>query len=284
MVVDNGSSDDTRRVLEEWQDGLRRKALRLEGNRGFAAACNAGARSTDSDFIVFLNNDTFVLPGWLPGLLEPFSQAEVAVTGSRLLYPNGRIQHAGVGFDDLAPRHAFVGVAAEHPLVMTQRDWQAVTGASMAVRREVFERLDGFDESYRNSFEDVDFCLRVIASGGRVVYCPGSVAYHFESMTEGRIGESDEANYALFMQRWRGRYRPDLPEIMREAERDFDLSDRQQEITSEWKRRERLAQLEAEVEPMRRQLSYRSVRAALWARNSFRRIFPRRRPPEARRK
>jgi hypothetical protein len=158
-----------------------------------------------------LNNDVFVLHGWLSNLLVPFNESRVAATGSRLLYPSGHIQHAGVAFSESEPCHIFGGLPGNLPAALEQRDYQAVTGASMAVRADVFRRLGGFCTDYENSYEDVDLCLRIRGEGGRIVYVPDSVAYHFESMTEGRLDESDKRNRKLFKQRWDGRYEVDLP-------------------------------------------------------------------------
>src|SRR5205807_1738966 len=73
LVVDNGSSDATPALLGEWADGeRRRRALRFDENLGFGPACNAGAGAAGGELLVFLNNDTFVLPGWLEALLRPF--------------------------------------------------------------------------------------------------------------------------------------------------------------------------------------------------------------------
>ena len=296
IVVDNGSTDETPAMLIEWcaEDGYRHRVLRAEANLGFGKGSNMGASESSSEFILFLNNDTFVLRGWLTALLRPFCDPTVKVTGSRLLYPNGRIQHAGVAFNHLGPHHIFVGLPGDSPLVLEERDYQVVTGASQAIRREEFDRLGGFDASYENSFEDVDLCLKVRRDGGRVVYVPDSVAYHWESMTEGRVGPQDMRNYHLFMDRWRGRFEEDLPGLIAAAEAaGHDLSDRvpaRREVINRQKETEEKAavldrlrsehpHLEAELielEGLRRMSRMRAVRAGLLTRRIFRAIFPRR--------
>lgn len=277
IVVDNGSTDETPQLLEAWADADRgRRRLRYEEVLGFARACNAGAAATEREFVVFLNNDTFVLEGWLTRLLAPFDEeAQVQVTGSRLLYPSGHIQHAGLAFNKDGPHHVFVGVPGDTPFVLRRREYQAVTGAALAIRRGEFERQGGFDEAFQNSFEDVDLCLKVVRDGGRVVYVPDSVAHHFESMTEGRLGPTDMRNYDLFMERWRGRYRCDIDDLHRQAVREgVDLDQRIPSRREVVDREERLAKADAELKELRRIRNLRSVRAALWARNTFRRFFP----------
>lgn len=280
LVVDNGSTDDTPRLLEEWAaEGDGRRFVTPGENRRFAGGCNLGAKEADGEVLVFLNNDTFVLRQWLPALIRPLGQNRIKITGSRLLYPNGRIQHAGIAFNNLGPHHVYVGLHSDIPPVLRQRDYQVVTGASMAIGRETFSHYGGFDETYQNSFEDVDLCLRVKADGDRVVYIPDSVAYHWESMTEGRIGPQDKRNYSLFMERWAERFEQDIEGILQEAQAEgTDLTDRipSRREAIDWQ--EGIQERQEELERMRRLLRMRSVRMALGFRNIYRRIVPLREP------
>lgn len=288
IVVDNGSSDDTPDLLARWVvGGPRRRFLRHEQNVGFARGCNSGAEVALGEYLVFLNNDTFVLDGWLRNLLAPFEDPSIKVAGSRLLYPSGHLQHGGVAFNEIGPFHVFMGLPGDLPVVMQQRDYQVVTGASLAVRASEFRRLHGFDAAYCNSFEDVDFCLRVREKEGRVIYVPDSVAYHFESMTEGRLDENDTRNYKLFMSRWRDRYDLDLERIEREAiaagvdlkrdriETRRERVDRERRVQAELEQlRTEREQVGVELERLRAVSRMRSVRATLWVRRVFRRVVP----------
>jgi GT2 family glycosyltransferase len=228
IVVDNGSVDETPEVLSRWADGGPGRTMLAPGfNMGFARGCNYGAAHARGGHLIFLNNDTFVLPDWLPELLRPLEEARAEVAGSLLLYPNGRVQHAGIAFDEHGPHHVFAGLLPDVPPVRTEREWQAVTGASLAIDRQRFLKLNGFDEEFVNSFEDVDLCLRIKENGGRILYVPTSVAYHFEGMTEGRQGPQDRRNYDRFIERWRGRFAPDLrPALAEAAAIGVDLDDR----------------------------------------------------------
>jgi glycosyltransferase involved in cell wall biosynthesis len=210
IVVDNGSTDGTEEYLRSLQGRVR--SLRSEQNLGFAKACNQGATSSASEFLVFLNNDTLPHEGWLNALLEVIrSDSSIAVVGSKLLYPNGTIQHAGVAFVDLparvVPVHIYAG-ERDGTYTSRQRDFQAVTAACMLVRRNIFVGLGGFDEAFLNSFEDIDFCLRVRERGYRVVFAPRSVLTHYESKTPGRFSH-DRENARLLDERWAAHVVPD---------------------------------------------------------------------------
>jgi O-antigen biosynthesis protein len=288
IVVDNGSEDDTPALLAEWRDDDRRRVLRWDQNRGFGPACNWGAAEARGEVVIFLNNDTFVLRDWMTALLRAFEDDAVKVAGSRLLYPNGRVQHAGVAFNDLGPHHIYVGLPGDSPLVLEPRDYQVVTGAALAVRRVEFERLGRFDDAFLNSFEDVDLCLKVRRGGGRVRYVPDSVAYHWESMTEGRVGPTDMKNYELFVERWKGHWENDIDGLLAAAqEAGYDLTDRvpsRREVMDRQKRLEKYADRVDELDRREREVDariqhitgMRTVRAALWLRNTFRRVVPRR--------
>lgn len=256
VVVDNGSSDSTPEFVEDWaQGGPRRKYVRSTENLGFARGCNLGARESSGKFLVFLNNDTFVLPDWLPRLLEPFSDPSVWITGSRLLYPNGRVQHAGVVFIDDGPGHVFAGLPGDSPLVLQRREYQAVTAASLAIRREAFDLVGGFDTRYRNSYEDSDLCLKVRAAGGRIIYQPDSVAYHWESMSKGRLSANDLRNRELFLERWQGRFESDYDRIMGQAAADgYDLSDRLPSRREQHDQQVRLENSAAEIAELTRRV------------------------------
>ncbi|MFV1991084.1 MAG: glycosyltransferase, partial [Acidimicrobiales bacterium] len=93
ILVDNASSDETQLFCGSLQDVT---ALRNEQNLGFSVACNQGAAAATGEIVVFLNNDTEVHPGWLQAILVAFEDDEVGITGSKLLFPDGRVQHAGV--------------------------------------------------------------------------------------------------------------------------------------------------------------------------------------------
>jgi GT2 family glycosyltransferase len=206
ILVDNASSDGTAAFLATLGGDV--QVIRNAENLGFAAACNQGARAARGRHLVFLNNDTVPLPGWLtPLVAELDADPTVAVVGSKLLFADGTLQHAGVVFSRELPLpyHPFYRAPATLPAANHRRELQCVTGACMAVRRSVFEAIGGFDEGYRNGYEDVDFCLQVRERGGRVIYQPQSTLYHLESQTPGRKTH-DRANGLRLMERWSARW------------------------------------------------------------------------------
>jgi len=207
IVVDDASTDDTAAVLATRPV----RVVSHAANTGFAVACNDGAAAASGRYVVFLNNDTVPRAGWLAALVaEADAHPAAAVVGARLLYPDGTVQHAGLVIgEDRNPHHAYAGFPGEHPAVLRSRAFQAVTGACLLVRRDVFTAAGGFDPAFRNGHEDVDLCLRLGEAGHGVRYCAESVVVHLESATRGRGGAEAAANGRLYRERWAAKVRPD---------------------------------------------------------------------------
>lgn len=210
IIVDNGSTDATAAAKSVPDVGV--KVVRNDTNRGFAVACNQGAEAANGETLVFVNNDVIVKPGWLAPLLDGLRRPRVGVVGSKLLFPDGTIQHAGVillhdpdGQGYLDGNHLLYRQIAEHPMANRSRELRAVTAALMAVRRELFADLGGFDEGYLNGNEDVDFCLRAGEAGWRVLYEARSVAVHHESASGPERFKATTANRARLTMRWANR-------------------------------------------------------------------------------
>jgi len=202
IVVDNHSTDGTPEFLASLDGDVR--IITNDENMGFAKACNQGAAVATGEYLVFLNNDTIPLKGWLSALVDEVqAHPDVTVVGSKLLYEGGTVQHAGVAIDrhNLTPYHIYNGFAGDHPAVNKRRELNAVTGACLLIRRSVFAEIGGFDEGFINGFEDVDLCLKVRDKRGRIVYQPHSVLYHLESQTPGRK-QHDLSNANRLHQRW----------------------------------------------------------------------------------
>ena len=157
----------------------------------YSAINNEAARRCDSPLLLFLNDDTSVIAsGWLTAMVEMAVRPEVGAVGARLLYPDGRIQHAGVVmgiFENCG--HAFKSLAGEmqhyfdFPDVI--RNVSAVTGACLMTRAEVFQKAGRFDETnFAVAFNDIDLCLKIREMGYRVIYTPHALLYHHEAFSK----------------------------------------------------------------------------------------------------
>lgn len=205
LVVDNRSREpEALRYLEEV--GRRHRVLRYEPDFNWSAINNVAAGQARGSLLLFMNNDMEVINGdWLEALVEHAQRPEVGAVGARLLYPDGRFQHAGVvtGLGGVAG-HAFKYFPGDDRayfhLPQVVRDTSAVTGACMMVRREEFERVGRFDERLRVAFNDVDFCLRLRAAGKLIVYTPYATLCHFESASRGPSHPPEDE--ALMRRRW----------------------------------------------------------------------------------
>jgi GT2 family glycosyltransferase len=186
ITVDNGSTDATR---------LHDASVRNPRNRGYAVACNQGARRAAGDVLGFLNNDTIPHPEWL----DPFRQVE-GIAGPKLVYPDGTIQSAGVGVDFTRPPGQEAWNRREEH---AGGDVQAVTGACLVVSRTCWNHLGGFDEEFWNGYEDVDLCLRAAQAGFPVTYHPDSVVTHLESQSDAAERfRCAEQNIVRLRERW----------------------------------------------------------------------------------
>jgi GT2 family glycosyltransferase len=210
LLVDNGSWEpETKAVLRHLAGDAKCRLLSYPGAFNWSAINNQAVRQSRGDLLLFLNNDIESFErGWLAAMVEHAARAEIGAVGARLLYPNGMVQHAGVmlhpeGF----ARHPFRFLPGEAPgyfgMAKLIRNCTAVTGACMMVRRGVFEELGGFDESLPVDFNDVDFCLRALERGYRIVYTPYAALTHHESLTRGLSCEPSHAD--AMRRRWAGR-------------------------------------------------------------------------------
>lgn len=173
-------------------------------NLGFAKSCNIGADNASGNYLVFLNNDTIALEGWLDNLIMAIrSQRSVGIVGSKLLYEDHTIQHAGVAFDeDNMPFHIYSGLPASFRGANKLREYQAVTGACFIIEKDLFYNMLMFDEKFLNGFEDIDLCLRLRQANYKILYCPDSCLYHLESKTKTLNSPTHRQNQDLFSAKW----------------------------------------------------------------------------------
>ena len=154
IVIDNASTDGTAAWFEALGHDAPRNRVRYERNTtnlGFAKANNAGARLSESPYLLFLNNDTIVTPGWLSEMVRiARSDRSVGIVGIKQLFPyTNTIYHTGIVFAPGGkPEHLYPHLDASLPKVNKQREYQAVTGACLLIERALFDDCGGFDEEY----------------------------------------------------------------------------------------------------------------------------------------
>lgn len=215
IVVDNGSTDGSGDCLAKL--GSKVTVIANKKNLGFAKACNQGAKVAKGEYLLFLNNDTVVTNRWLDILVEELdSNKAVGIVGPKLLYTDGTVQHAGVVFDkNRWPHHIYRKEGGAALYVNKKREFQCLTAACLLIRKDIFNDVGGFDESYINGLEDADLCFKIRELGFGILYCPESTVYHHESITEGRA-EHDNHNYELLISRWSHKIKVDYQDYMKE--------------------------------------------------------------------
>jgi glycosyltransferase involved in cell wall biosynthesis len=194
LVIDNGSVEpETFEVFQQWQmkEGDRFRALPLNIPFNYSTLNNYGVQQSNSEYLLFLNNDIEVLtPDWIEAMVEQAQRPSIGAVGALLLYPDGTIQHAGVvaGIGGVAG-HSHRYCPSEIPgyinQIQTITNYAAVTAACLMCRREVFMAVSGFEEDLAVAFNDVDFCFKILQKGYRNIYLPHVKLYHFESKSRG---------------------------------------------------------------------------------------------------
>jgi GT2 family glycosyltransferase len=192
LIVDNRSEEAaTHAYFDEIATDPRVRVLHYDEPFNFSLINNWAASRAAGDVLLFLNNDTEVIdPDWLRHLVANACRAEVGAVGAKLIYPSGRVQHAGVilGLGGVAG-HFHLGCQRHDPgyfsRAVLQQNLSAVTAACVAMRRTVFEEAGGFNGDLRVAFNDVDLCLRLRQSGYLIVWTPLAELYHHESASRG---------------------------------------------------------------------------------------------------
>ena len=205
VCIENIAPEDS-----DWREWLYRNAdwvVSTEEPFNWSRFNNLAAVQATGDYLLFLNDDTEIIDtDWLDVLLEQAQRPEVGVVGPQLLYPDRRVQHAGMFLAAMGQgRHAFRYAREDDPgyfgLALTQRNVAAVTGACLMTRRETFDALGGFDEAHGVINNDLDYCLRAWQRGLVNIYTPHTRLIHHEAVS--RAGLSDDYDPALFDSKWR---------------------------------------------------------------------------------
>jgi GT2 family glycosyltransferase/glycosyltransferase involved in cell wall biosynthesis/SAM-dependent methyltransferase len=227
VVVDDASPDDSLARLREVV-GVR--VVAHEQNTGYVGACNSGIAAARGELVVLLNNDTRVDPDWLAPLVRVMDDPTVGLVGSRLVYPDGRLQEAGgIIFSDASGWNYGKFAEPEDPAFTYRRDVDYVSGASIMVRREVLSELGGLDPLFAPAYyDDADLAFGVRSLGLRTVYEPTSVVIHDEGVSHGTdenvgIKAYQVVNRRKFEEKWAAelalQLAPDAANVQRAARR-----------------------------------------------------------------
>lgn len=201
VIVDNASTDiRTLMLYDELQQQHQAKIIKMDSTFNFSRMINMGVASSSSPVLLLLNNDVEITrSGTTERLLSHALRPEVGIVGSKLLYPDGTVQHSGMllggcGESNFQEDHCYIGrhvmrgARGDAPgylnNLQTIRNYQSVTGALMMIRRQVFDQVGNFEEIHLPvEYNDVDYCLRVRQAGYRVVCLPSDGIYHREAST-----------------------------------------------------------------------------------------------------
>lgn len=195
------------------------RVVSLAGEFNYSAVNNYAAQFCRGDYLLLLNNDTEVLtPGWIEEMLMFAQRRDVGAVGAMLYYPDGTIQHAGVGLGlGGVAAHFFAHVDRRNAGYMGRllyaQDLSAVTGACLMIRRGVWDQVRGLDERFAIAYNDVDLCMRIRQAGYRIVWTPFARLYHWESKSRGCDDSPEkQARFRSEAERFRQRWRRELAE------------------------------------------------------------------------
>lgn len=200
IVVDNGATrEEMVAYLETLRSRPSTRVLRRDGPFNFSWLCNEGARAATAPVLVFLNDDIEALDGgWLAAMLGYLARNDAGVVGARLLYPSGALQHAGIAANLVpGPGHPWLGLTREqwqtNAFVTGSGEVDAVTAACLMIRKDLFDRLGGFNEDdFAVTVNDVDLCLRARERGRRVIYAAQATLIHKEGQSRRRDDRPEE--------------------------------------------------------------------------------------------
>ena len=212
IIADDNSQDETINIKEYIKNIT---VIRNNQNLGFLKNCNNASKYAKGEFLVFLNNDTQVQPNWLEALLSCFEDPVVGLVGPKFVYEDGILQEAGaiIFQDGFAKRYGTLDNPLK-PKYNYKKEVDYVSGACMLLRRELWEKLGGFDEYLAPAYyEDTDlaFCIRKL--GLKVIYQPKAVSVHFESKSYTVKKETSIlSNKQKFYEKWKDELKTYAPD------------------------------------------------------------------------
>lgn len=216
VVENNSETKEIKGYYELLKDDPRVKVVTYTGSFNYSAINNFGVKETTGEYILLLNNDTQVITvNWMEEMLMYAQREDVGAVGAKLYYGDKTIQHAGVVIGLGAHRTAGHTHYKQHRenlgymgRLCYAQDVTAVTGACLLVKKSLFEKVGGLDESFAISLNDVDFCLKLRKLGLLNVFTPFAELYHFESISRGLDDQGEKAERynresAHFRDKWK---------------------------------------------------------------------------------
>ena len=216
VVENNSETKEIKDYYELLKDDPRVKVVVYTGSFNYSAINNFGVKETTGEYILLLNNDTQVITvNWMEEMLMYAQREDVGAVGAKLYYGDKTIQHAGVVIGLGAHRTAGHTHYKQHRenlgymgRLCYAQDVTAVTGACLLVKKSLFEKVGGLDESFAISLNDVDFCLKLRKLGLLNVFTPFAELYHFESISRGLDDQGEKAERynresAHFRDKWK---------------------------------------------------------------------------------
>lgn len=176
LIVDNGSTDGTVEFIKTHYPEI--KLVETGANLGYAGGNNIGFRHAKGDYIVVVNPDTFVDPGWLADLIKPLEDPKIGITNPKVLEYNDHDHGSCGNTTHYTGLHFPRGLEKSTTLYTKPEIVSAISGCSFAIRREVLSSLNGFDPDYFLYLEDSDLSLRARLAGYQIMFTPGSIVYH----------------------------------------------------------------------------------------------------------
>lgn len=250
IIVENNSTEDkTFEYYKELEKNNQIQVVIWKKPFNYSAINNYGRTFAKGNYILLLNNDTQVISeNWLEEMLGLCQRSDVGAVGAKLVYPDHTIQHAGVviGIEGIAG-HVFLNYPEDdlgyNGYIQSVRDYSAVTAACIVVKASVYDEVKGIDEDFQVAFNDIDFCLKIVDHGYRIVYTPYAKLYHFESKSRGEEDNKEKvmrfnSEVTQLLKKWRPfieqgdpAYNPNLSLTFKN---DFNLKADPNENETEW--------------------------------------------------